>query len=237
MQKLNYTALEKITVKKPTNRLDFIAKSSIDKYVLDLGALDETAYELKQNTTSWLHQRIAEKAKFVRGIDNSTILAGENLTPFSNSIIQQGNVYDLEPIVNKHGVPDLIVAGELIEHLPNCLEFLQTLKSIPSLKGTRFIFTTPNACSLHNAIIGLFKRESTHEDHLTILSYKTLNTLCQRAEFTSWNLQPYYMKFPEMISKTTGVARWSTVGFEKFINVNERFFPLLSGGWVADVII
>ncbi|MGH1541024.1 MAG: methyltransferase domain-containing protein [Arenicella sp.] len=237
MQSLSYTALEKIDVKKPVDRIGYICENAINKYVLDLGALDETAYEHKLNTEYWLHQRIAQQARFVRGVDSSELVTDQGLTPCDNSVIQRGDVYQLQPVIDEHGVPDLIVAGELIEHLPNSLQFLQSLKDIKALQGTRFIFTTPNACSLHNGIIGLFKRESTHIDHLTILSFKTLNTLCQRAGFQSWQCRPYYMKFPEMISKTQGFAHWSTRGFEKAINLGERLFPLLSGGWVVDVII
>jgi len=236
-QQLAYTALEKITIQKPVDRLEYICQNAVGKYVLDLGALDETAYQTKQNTEFWLHQRIADVAKFVRGIDNSKLVGDDGLKPSDNSVIQLADVHELQPVIDEHGVPDLIVAGELIEHVPNSLQFLQNLKRIEALQGTRFIFTTPNACSLHNFIIGLFKRESTHIDHLTILSYKTLNTLCRRAEFQSWQCRPYYMKFPEMINNTKGMAHWSTIGFEKCVNLGERLFPLLSGGWVVDVTI
>ena len=47
MQQLSYTALEKVTVQKPVDRLDYICQNAKDKYVLDLGALDEMAYQTK----------------------------------------------------------------------------------------------------------------------------------------------------------------------------------------------
>lgn len=237
VRQLSYTALEKIHVQKPVDRIEYLCQKATNKYILDLGALDETAYTCKEGTRYWLHQQLAETAFFVRGIDNSVLLENKPLRPFSNSVIQKGDVFNLDEVIEEHGRPDLIVAGELIEHLPNSLQFLQYLKRIKTLQGVQFIFTTPNACCLHNFIIGLCNRESTHQDHLTILSYKTLNTLCHKADFQSWECIPYHMKFPEMISKTTGFQRWSTIIFEKTVNYGERLFPILSGGWIVNVTI
>ena len=45
------------------------------------------------------------------------------------------------------------------------------------------------------------------------------------------------MKFPEMISKTKGLQKWSTISFEKAVNAGEYLFPTLSGGWIIDAII
>ena len=62
MQNLRYSSLEKIFVSSPVNRLAFINEKVKNKIVLDLGTLDETAYEQKENTPSWLHKQICEIA-------------------------------------------------------------------------------------------------------------------------------------------------------------------------------
>ena len=237
MQNLSYTALEKLEIPKPVNRIDYLCQAAKNNHILDLGALDETAYLVKKNSEHWVHKRLAQEASFVRGVDISDLIANESLKPFENSTIEYGDVYNLEPIISRFGAPDLIVAGELIEHLPNSLKFLQNMKEISALNGTRILLTTPNACCIHNAIIGLFRRESTHQDHLAIFSFKTINTLLKRANFESWKCLPYYMKFPEMISKTKGLQKWSTISFEKAVNAGEYLFPTLSGGWIIDAII
>ena len=62
MQNLRYSSLEKIFVSSPVDRLAFISEKVKNKIVLDLVTLDETAYEQKENTPSWLHKRICEIA-------------------------------------------------------------------------------------------------------------------------------------------------------------------------------
>src|ERR1051325_9348778 len=133
--------------------------------------------------------------------------------------------------------PDVIVAGELIEHLENPLEFLRGLGGMPPLSGKRLLFSTPNATAAHNCIIALSKRESTHHDHLCILSFKTLNTLLSRAGYKNWVITPYYSAFDEMKQRNRG-GRRKLVGFgQAGINAVEFMFPLLSFGFVVDAVI
>lgn len=235
MQNLKYSSLEKIDVSSPADRLAFISEKVKNKIVLDLGALDETAYEQKENTSFWLHKRICEVAKRVYGVDNSSLIPEEGLKPFPNSIIYKEDVYRLEKTVSKIKQIDIVVAGELIEHLTDTLSFLKSIKNIQSLQGKELILTTPNATSLHNAIVGTLKREATHVDHLCIYSYKTLNTLCKRAGFCSWEIIPYHMAFPEMISSSHGFKKYSTILFEKLVNFGEKVCPLLCGGWIVHI--
>jgi 2-polyprenyl-3-methyl-5-hydroxy-6-metoxy-1,4-benzoquinol methylase len=70
-----------------------------------------------------------------------------------------------------------VVAGELIEHLENPLQFLRSFRQVSRLKGKALLLSTPNATAIHNCLIALGNRESTHRDHLRILSFKTLSTL------------------------------------------------------------
>jgi len=205
---------------------------------LDLGALDETAYEQKKRT-----HRLGCTNESVRlhnrpyGVDNSSLIPEEGLKPFPNSIIYKEDVYRLETTVSKIKQIDIVVAGELIEHLTDTLSFLKSIKNIQALQEKELILTTPNSTSLHNAIIGTLKRESTHVDHLCIYSYKTLNTLCKRAGFVSWDIIPYHMTFPEMIFSSSGCKKHATILFEKLINFGEKVSPLLCGGWIVHIKI
>ena len=91
-------------------------------------------------------------------------------------------------------IPEVIVAGELIEHLPGPLAFLESIVRMERLRGATLILTTPNATAAHNVAIGLLSRESTHHDHLCILSFKTLNIPCVIARFSRrWDIVPYYV--------------------------------------------
>lgn len=230
---LHYTALENVSVPRPVDRLDFICSLAEGKSVFDLGALDETALDAKLESDSWLHARLCASARSIIGIDNSPKLPPEGMPTFNGGSIIHADIFNLEPVVERHGTPDVIVAGEIIEHLPNTSAFLSSLKRNTALRGVDFVFSTPNACCWHNAIVGLAKRESMHQDHLQIYSYKTLRTLFARADVDLIELVPYHARFTEMITGTTGLARLGIRGFQGVVNTLESLAPILSAGWVG----
>jgi hypothetical protein len=227
--------LEKLVVASPVDRVDYVASRVRGKRVMDLGALDETAYKAKANTRNWLHKEMAAVAASVVGIDNSPLVPPEGLKVSGSSGIFFGDIFDLGPVLERHGLPDIVVVGELIEHLPDTLTFLKNLKRDCSASDPLVIITTPNACSVHNAILGVFRRESMHKDHLQIYSYKTLCTLFDRAGFREWAIRPYHAKFTEMIEESTGIKRFAAKTFERFVNFMERRFRLLGCGWVCEL--
>lgn len=238
----NYTPLEHLPVPRPCHRLQRLKLLCAGKNVLDLGAMDETAYRSKRGRGDWLHEELAKVAKQVVGIDNSPLVPESGLETAPNASIHRGDIMRLSDSWESLGKlnrfePDVVVAGELIEHLPNPLLFLQSISKNPRLRGKLLVITTPNATALHNCIIGLGSRESTHHDHLSILSYKTLCTLFHRAGYLSWEITPYYAQFPEMKQRQKGVGRWLIAGGERTINSLEWLFPLMSFGFVVSATI
>jgi 2-polyprenyl-3-methyl-5-hydroxy-6-metoxy-1,4-benzoquinol methylase len=230
MQTLEYTPLEKIKIKRTVKRIDYVASNCACKNVLDLGCYDETAL-LKRNTGMWLHEQIAEVAKYVYGIDNSKSLLDKHVSTSRNSKIVYGDVTDLKMLDDF--CPDIIIAGELVEHLPCALDFLKRIKSLYS--GKQLICTTVNATSFTNSALSLLKRESCHKDHLQIYSYKTFNTLCLLAGFEDWEILTYHVCFTEMILKSKGIKKIIVKIAEKFFNFAEKIFPLASGGLILNV--
>lgn len=233
MQALSYSALEAIPIARPRDRLDQIVRHARGKRIFDLGALDETAYASKQDNDRWLHARLCVVAENVIGIDNSALVPLEGLQTAANGRIVNADIFDLSAVVGLYGKPDLIVAGELIEHLPDTLGFLRSLQACEAIRGAEFVFSTPNACSWHNALIGLAGRESTHPDHLQIYSYKTLRTLFDRADIQLNSLDPYHVRFDEMIENSTGAKRLAVRGFQSGTQLLELVAPMLSAGWVG----
>lgn len=230
MNKLKYVPLEKIVVAKPVDRIKYISDFCINKKVLDIGAYDETAYFLKENTGSWLHEEISKKASDVIGIDSSKSLKNELITG-KNSKIVKLNLFDIDDsFVSKHKV-DVIVAGELIEHILNVDIFLKKIAVL--YPGKTLILSTLNATSLSNVVLGLFNKESCHKDHVHVFSYKTLSTICRISGFNNFKIIPYHVKYTEMIGNSTGVKKILVVFFERIINTFEGLFPMLSGGYIV----
>jgi Methyltransferase domain len=231
---LRYEPLERLHVQRPVDRIEFVASACRGRTVLDLGALDETALSSKRGRGTWLHEAIAATATRVIGIDNSSEVPEAGLSTATNAEIRRGDVTALHPwLAANDFVPEVIVAGELLEHLPNPLQFLRSLVEIDRLRGSTLIVTTPNATAVHNVAIGLLSRESTHHDHLCILSYKTLHTLFRRAGFSNWRIVPYRAAFIEMRHRNAGLRGGIVAAGEKAINVIEWLFPLLSFGYVV----
>lgn len=232
--KLTYTPGEKLMVGRPVERVNYITELCKGKAVLDLGCYDETAL-IKENTGKYLFTEISKVARTHFGVDNSAQLPDEGITYSSTEKILKGDIYNLDKMNFNSTDFDIIVAGELIEHLPNTLDFFKHLKA--TYPGKKLVCSTPNTTSLSNILLALFKRESCHIDHLQVYSYKTLHTLCRLAGFTNWKVIPYHVKFTEMIMRSTGVKKTFVIFSEKSVNTLETLFPLTAGGNILEVNI
>lgn len=230
MKTLSYHPLEKIDITKPVDRIEYISNFCKNKKVLDIGAYDETAFFLKENTGAWLHEEIAKKAKRVIGIDSSDHLKKELITSNNSKIIKL-NLFDIDKnFVSKHKI-DVIVAGELIEHIFNVEVFFKKILELYPKKT--LIVSTPNATSLYNVFLGIFKRESCHKDHLHVFSYKTLFTIAKTAGFNKIKIIPCHVKYTEMIFRNSGFKKVLVIILEKITNLLENWFPMLSGGYIV----
>ena len=223
---LRYEPLERLSVPKPVDRVAFISEHCSKKRVLDIGCFDETAL-VKRDTNHYLHGRISAVASHVIGIDSSARIPPEGVRTGPNSMILRGDGVKPEAPNDV----DIIVAGEFIEHIESPLEFFRNLKH--RYAGVELIISTPNGSSFANTLLGIFRREAQHPDHLQIFTFKILNTLCRRMDFPEWDIVPYYFQASEMILNSRGAKRATAVAIEKIVNVVERLFPLLSCGYIV----
>lgn len=231
MKKLEFHPLEYVSIGRPYNRIDFLVDAAKDQKVLDLGCWDETALN-KHNSDFWLHRRIAASSAYTIGIDSSEGIPEAGYSEDKSTIIK-GDVTLKEDLQGRD--IDLIIAGELIEHLPNTLEFFCMLKEIYG--GKRLVCTTPNATNLSNVLLAIARRESMHHDHLNIYSFKTLYTLSKKAGFSHFKIHPYYVSYPEMILRNKGLRRSAVQLIQKSINLAEYVTPMWAGGLILDVTL
>ncbi len=227
---LRFQTLERLEVKPPVERLSFISELCRDRVVLDVGCLDETAL-FKRETQHWLHGRIAELAREVIGVDSSPRIPAEGIRTAPHAIIHRGDAMSIDPgFVRDKGI-EVVVAGEFIEHVPDVLHFLASLRRL--LPGRELILSTPNGISFANSLLGCIGREAQHPDHLANFSFKILHTICHRAGFQAWEITPYRFFATEMILTSTGMRRTAARGAQTFIRGVERAFPLLSFGYIV----
>lgn len=98
----------------------------------------------------------------------------------------------------KKNSADIVIAGEIIEHLDNNLLFLKKCNNILK-KGGKIVLSTPNTCSLKNRIKMIFgklpeycaspKRNNDFNNHLTDFNLMELKILLHDAGFRIENIK------------------------------------------------
>jgi len=229
---LSYTPLEHLRVRRPVDRMRYIVERCRGRRVLDLGCYDETAL-VKVESGDWLHGALAGAAATLLGVDNSPRLPADELVTGPRSRIIRGDVTQLAAVLPASFDPEIVVAGELIEHLSDALSFLRQLKAL--FAGRELIASTPNATSFSNAMLACLNRENAHPDHLQVFSFKTLNTLCLRARFVEWEILPYRVFYTEMALRHRGLRRLTVRAAEALVRGVETLFPLLAFGLLLHV--
>lgn len=120
-------------------RIDFILENIPDKnlHILDIGCWDGS-YAI----------RYKKATNIVYGIESSKTAALKALT--KSILVEQGNFMDKDFFGNRQF--DVVVAGEIIEHVFDTDLFLQKIRKILVAGGT-LIITTPNVASLPRRIL------------------------------------------------------------------------------------
>jgi 2-polyprenyl-3-methyl-5-hydroxy-6-metoxy-1,4-benzoquinol methylase len=225
--------LQALRVPRPVDRYDYVREQCRGLRVLDLGAYDETEVERDQSGSwRWLHAEIASVAAEVLGVDSSPALADTGGIDTSvGTRIVHGSVDDIGRFVAEFK-PDLVVAGELIEHTPNTIGWLSEIGRVSP--GTRLLATTPNTTSVINMALALLKRENAHPDHIQVYSFRTLATLAGRVPMSDVSIRPYYYDPHLFIGKVSGAAGPAVGLVNRVLRLVQWLFPLTAFGLVLE---
>ncbi len=142
--------------------------------MLHLGFVDERA-EQKLEEGVWLHARLADVSRSLVGVDSSAEgvewARGQGYEAYVVDIQSQesAEAAGLKPV-------EVVVAGELIEHLDAPGPFLRALRPLVAENGV-LVLTTPNAYRLVSFLAPLTGSELVHADHTAWHSPQTLRTL------------------------------------------------------------
>jgi 2-polyprenyl-3-methyl-5-hydroxy-6-metoxy-1,4-benzoquinol methylase len=161
------------------DRSDFILSYCRGRRVLHLGCADYANcgdFAVEPTTDGWLHRKIEAVAKEVVGIDNSREAVQLLRDKYRVRKVLFGDAEHLDEL--NLGVFDVIVAGEIIEHLQCPGMFLASAHAVVKAHG-EMILTTVNAYCLRRFLRIPFHRESVHVDHVAYYSHRTLAHLAQ----------------------------------------------------------
>lgn len=154
------------------DKADWIPKFTKGKKVLDLGCVRHNLEETEKS--GWLHGLIQENAKSVLGVDY--------LEKEVSALRERGyniicaNVEEME-LKDKF---EVIVAGDIIEHLSNPGRFLEKVGEHLAGGGV-FVVTTPNPIHFLRFIRVLFTgRADPNPEHAVFFTDKLLGQLAER---------------------------------------------------------
>lgn len=157
-------------------RSETIIKHVIGPDVLDIGC---AGHKVTPDSPYWLHGRLREKFPSIFGLDYSA----ENIKTMIDLGFENIFVGNAEEFIFDKKF-DTIVAGELIEHLSNPGDFMQSCAN--HLKpGGRLVLTTPYAFSLLYILYAFLKFPKTceNDEHSIWFCPQTLGELAGRSGF------------------------------------------------------
>lgn len=153
------------------------------KRVLHLGCTSSPNLDWNMRRGTLLHVALSEICECVGcDIDKASLLQLSTQYGIHNAI--WGDAEHLENL--DAGTFDVVVAGELIEHLNNPGNFLKSCKSVLRPDGV-LVITTVNAFCLRRFLRVPFGVESVHPDHVCYYSHSTLRCLVERFGYRQLN--------------------------------------------------
>jgi len=160
------------------DRVQYLVRQTRGKRVVHLAFVDAGRMEKKLEQGQWLHEALADSARELIGVDVDE--DGVRLARKLGFEAHVGDCQSVESIGALDLAPaDVVIAGELIEHLDCPGAFLEAVKPL-LLPGGTLVLTTPNASGLTNFVAALLRREVVNPDHVSWYSWRTLLTLLER---------------------------------------------------------
>ena len=208
-------------------RVEFIKKACAGKKVLHLGCTNYPYTKEAIENDMLLHTELEKTAKQLYGFDFDQ--AGIDILEENGT----KNLYraDLEKLedVELDETFEVIIAGEIIEHLRNPGKFLQGIQRFMNSQS-ELIITTVNAyCAQRFVIYSLRGKggfnEPVHPDHVAYYSYKTLSLAIERENLS---VRDFY--FYDLGTEHRPFNPW----YYNLINdLSVKFSPQLSDGVIA----
>ncbi|MBN1874332.1 MAG: methyltransferase domain-containing protein, partial [Anaerolineae bacterium] len=167
-----------------------------NKRVLHLGCVDAGLLHARFQDEVLMHQKLAAVASELWGVDvDEECIDFLREHGFQNLMV--GDICQLEQTaLLREKNFDVIVASEVLEHVNNPGQFLDTVRALMSLPEAQFIVSVPNAFRIDNLLWMFRKTEYIHPDHNYWFSYYTITNLLNKNGFDiqkvyAYSLQPW----------------------------------------------
>lgn len=152
---------------------EFLSELVKGKTVLDVGCVQHSA--VNELTDTWLHKHICRSANRVVGLDYKydDVIALNSLG--YNIICADAMTVELDETF------DVIIAGDIIEHIENPAIFLRNMNRYLNPAG-KLVVTTPNVFFFRHFFESLYRSpyKTTNPEHVCWYCYFTLENLIKR---------------------------------------------------------
>src|SRR5262245_49412572 len=182
------------------DRESFLMNICKGKRVLNLGCGDAISFSDRMQRRRHLHILLADVSESLYGVDLHANTVQKLRDEYGVDNLHVANVEALD--IDFGTDFDVIVAGELIEHVNNPGLFLESVSRYMSAT-TRFVITTPNLHGLKVFIYSLVGRQRIPPDHSLGFSFKMLNEILERHGFY---VEKWYTSVERFVSRRNKLA-------------------------------
>jgi SAM-dependent methyltransferase len=200
------------------DRIPWLLDQCRGKRVIHVGFADAGFREEQGRSGSWLHGHLDDVAAELVGLDADG--------PGVAAALEGGYDAHLVDCTDPAAVADLglepadiVLAGEVIEHLGAPGPFLRAMRDLCAPGGT-LIVTTPNAYGLVNVVANITRRvEVNHPDHVVMFTWRTLTQLMAREGWIAQDSVTYVPSVRERgeRSRLEAIAVRLVLGLEKLL--------------------
>ena len=169
-------------------RADVLVTYCTGRRVVHVGFCDWPLTEARIEDGTLLHLRLKGVCRTLVGIDASEEGVRRYQEAYPDDDTHLCSVYDLSPVADSIASCEIVLLGEVIEHLAAPLRALEEIAGLLS-PGGEVMASVPNAFSLKTFALALSGVESVHPDHVAWYSPHTLINLMGRAGLHPVRLQ------------------------------------------------
>jgi polysaccharide deacetylase family protein (PEP-CTERM system associated) len=212
------TMVHRLPPARLVDRIDYLTDQARGRRVVHVGFVDTGCRSLQERAGTWLHGHLAATAASLVGLDvDAEGVADARAAGHEAHVVDCRDAaavaaLGLEPA-------DLVIAGEVIEHLDDPGAFLAGLHALVA-PGGRLVVTTPNAYGLLNVVASAGRREVNHPDHVVMFTWRTLTNLAARHGWAAEETRLYVPTLKDGADGAGGAAAWAgraVVGAERLL--------------------
>ena len=157
------------------DRIEYLSDAARGERVVHVGFVDAGCQSMQEEADAWLHGHLGRVTDRLVGLDIDPDGVAAARTHGYEAHVE--DCTDPAAVGALGLAPaDVVIAGEVIEHLDEPGRFLDAMTLLVR-PGGRLVLTTPNASGVLNGAAALAGFEINHPDHVAMFSWRTLHNL------------------------------------------------------------